>query len=288
MRNTLVGVLLAVAATPHLAAQEFLIKTEVRLVEIHATVLESGKRYVPGLSQDAFEILDEGKPQPITIFEADSAKLACAIVLDTTGSMQKSLPGVKNAIARFIDEFREPDAVSVYTFSDNLRCLQPFTEDKRMARQAIFSTRANGQTALFNALSQVIGDLEGANGKRTVLLFTDGDDNASAINAAAVITHARKAGVPIYAVASGGALDNKRLLEQLAELGESTGGRSFELKNPKDAGEVFAEIMADLRHTYLLAYKPPGEASGEWRNVSVNVRGIKRPIVRAKTRYLSQ
>jgi VWFA-related protein len=286
MRTTIAIALLAVsAAAADLAAQADF-TTEVRLVEIHATVLEAGKRYVPGLGRDAFEVLDEGAPQAITVFEADSAKLACAIVLDTTGSMQRALPAIKNAIAQFIDEFRELDEVSVYAFSSSLTRLQELTGDKRLAKQAVLSARADGQTALFNAVSQVIGDLEDANGKRTLLLFTDGDDNASAINAAHVIGQARKAGVPIYAVASGQALSNKELLKQLEELGSSTGGRSFELQKSKDAGEVFAEIMRDLRHTYLLAYKPPSDARGKWRNVTVNVRGLKKPVVRSKTGYM--
>src|SRR5918912_514434 len=78
-------------------------KSEVRLIEVYATVLDHKGNYLKGLTRDSFEVLDNGAPQPIVAFESEASDLSCAILLDTTGSMEQALPEVKNAVVRFID-----------------------------------------------------------------------------------------------------------------------------------------------------------------------------------------
>ena len=84
------------------------------MVEVYATVLDHRGRYLDGIPREHFRISDNGQPQPIVAFEGNTAGLTCAMLLDTTGSMRDSLPTVKNAISRLIDEFRDEDSVAIY------------------------------------------------------------------------------------------------------------------------------------------------------------------------------
>ena len=155
------------------------IKVNVRLVEVYATVLDHKGKYVDGLKKDDFRVLEDGKPQKISSFESNSDALSCAILLDTTGSMREALPRVKNSVVRLIDELSPEDAVAIYTFDDHLTVRQDFTTDKAAAKRAVQRTRAEGATALFDAISEASEELAKRLGKKAFIFFTDGDDNSS-------------------------------------------------------------------------------------------------------------
>jgi len=123
---------------------------ETRLVEVYATVADSKGRFVEGLQRDQFTVRDNGEPQPISVFEAGSRELSCAILMDTTGSMKGELPVVKSAILRFIDNLPDDAKVGVYTFANTLNTVQDFTTDRKAAKQGVLRTYAAGTTALFD------------------------------------------------------------------------------------------------------------------------------------------
>ncbi len=187
----------AVALTlPRAYPQEVLFRAEVKLVEVQVTVFEGKRRYVRGLTQDRFRVLDEGKPQPIVAFESELDDVLCTLLLDTTGSMKRTLPTLKNAVVAFIDRLRENDSVAVYGFSNGVSQLQAPTRDKRAAKRAVLATRAVGNTAMFDAVSHVTADLAAQRGKKALIVFTDGDDNASVLNAQAAVNRAHRRGFP--------------------------------------------------------------------------------------------
>ena len=126
-----------------------------RLVEVYATVTDGRGRYVDNLTRGDFSILDQKNPQNITAFEPQSNEVSCVLLLDTTGSMQNALPALKNAALRLISELRPEDSVAVYTFSESVTELQPFTTDKAAAKRAVLHTQAFGETALYDALARV-------------------------------------------------------------------------------------------------------------------------------------
>ncbi len=260
----------------------------VQLVEVHVTVEDGRRGFVRGLTKDRFEVFDTGIPQEISVFEPDESGFSCALLLDTTGSMKRELPTLKRAILEFIDELRPNDSVAVYAFSTQLVEQQPFTTDKDEAKRAVLKTRAEGTTALFDSVYRVIEDLSDVEGKKGLLVFTDGDDNSSVLNARATIRKAKEIGVPIFAAAQGQALEDKALLGQINELCESTGGLAFEVRASKKARLVFAEISRSLKHAYLLGFQPKPSMKREWRTIGINVTGLKRPKVRAKSGYIAQ
>lgn len=259
-----------------------------RLVEVYATVFDRQDHRIGGLKEHEFDILDGGRPQRIEKFEASTDGLALTIVMDTTGSMRDSLPAVKNAISLLIDQMRAEDQVAVYGFAGSLERLQEFTRDKRAAKLAVRRTRAEGRTALFDALTRVSQELHARPGKKAVVVFTDGADNSSVLNLETASLRARKTGVPVYVVAQGEALNATKLMKTLEVLADKTGGQLFRAQKSSQMDEIFLAIASDLKFTYMLAYYPPTIGTGEWRPIRVSVKTDGRFRVRCKEGYFAE
>jgi len=210
----------------------------------------------------------------------------CAILLDTTGSMSASLPRLKNSVMNFIDELGPEDFVAIYTFTEQLVVQQDFTRDKDAAKRAVLRIRAGGRTALFNALSETAEAMRDQPGKKAMVVFTDGDDNASVLNSDAAVNRARIDGVPLFTVAEGEALNCAELKTVLKKLSQSTGGAAFEAPDPRSMDAIFERISRQLRHMYLLAYTPVlGPDEKDWRRIDVLVDQVQDARVRAKSGY---
>jgi VWFA-related protein len=272
-----------------LRAQEAVFRSDVQLVEVLAALHDDRGKYMDSVGKDSFEILDNGEPQTIVAFEAvaDTSRtpLSCAVLIDITGSMQEALPAVKNSVLKFIERLRPIDQVAVYGFSGRLLELQSFTLDKAAARQAVLRTRASGQTAVYDAVSELSSKVGQRNGRKAIVLFTDGDDNSSLLTPQSAVNRAKKAGVPIYTIAEGAAASSKKLTKQLETIAQLTGGLAYEASKLKDVDEVFASINEDLKHIYLLAYRPPAARSEEWRSIQLRLKGVKNYRVRAREGY---
>jgi VWFA-related protein len=263
-------------------------RADARLVEVYATVTDARGRYIDNLRADGFEVLDDGKPQPIKAFEPSSAGLRCALLLDATGSMQAALPALKNAALRLIAELREIDSVAVDSFSEAVVERQAFTKDKRAAKRAVLPAYPHGRTALYDALTEVAYSIAGHSGKKVIVVFTDGDDNQSSVTAEQAIRRAKLAGVPVYTIAQGAALNHPTLLKQLENISTTTGGLAFSIRDPRQIQTVFEHVASDLKHGYLLAYRPPETKSVEWRRIEVRLSGAKQHKVRAREGYYPQ
>lgn len=261
-------------------------RIDARLVQVYATVLDGKGHYVDGLRAEAFHVLDNGKEQKLKHFESEAQSMHCAILLDTTGSMTGAMASLKNSVVNFIDDLDPDDYVAIYTFTEQLEIQQDFTQDKDAAKRAVLRIRAGGRTALFNALSETAEAMRNQPGKKAMVVFTDGDDNASVLNADAAVNRARSDGVPLFTVAEGDAVDSSALKKVLCGLSASTGGAAFEVADQKNMEEIFQRISSQLRHMYLLAYTPtlePGDK--EWRRIDVQVAGMQDARIRAKSGY---
>jgi len=229
--------------------------------------------------------MESGKPQPAVAFEARSSSLSVALLFDTTGSMLNALPALKNAALRLLGELRPIDWVKVYSFSDAVTELLAFTRDKTAAKRAVLRTRAVGTTALYDALVRVNSDLASRSGKKVIVVFTDGVDNTSVLSTRAAIQRATRAGIPIYTIAQGEALQTPTLLKQLAAVSRVTGGVAFAIHDPAEIGLVFESVSQELTHGYLLAFHPPPVRDHAWRPIEVLLRGPKSRRVRAREGY---
>jgi VWFA-related protein len=262
------------------------IHVKARLVEVSATIFDNRGHFVDGLNSNDFEILENGQPEAIKYFESNAETLSCAILLDTTGSMSIALPRLENSVLQLIEQLGSGDSVAVYSFANQLVLRQEFTKDKTAAKRAVVGLRAEGSTALFDAVAETVQEVSQQPGKKAIVVFTDGDDNASVLTAQAAVNRALKNGVPLFTIAEGEATKSPKLKKLLADLSKSSGGETYEVKNLKDIDEVFHRISNELRHIYLLSYQPPHEpADGKWRKIDVRVNNSKDYRVRAKEGY---
>jgi VWFA-related protein len=264
------------------------IKATVRLVEAYATVSDQQGNPVDGLTKDRFQILDNGLPQQIIHFEAESEDLSVAILIDTTGSMRDTLGGVRDAISNFLDQMRPQDSAAVFEFKSSLIPLQEFTTDKAAAKQAVLRTRSAGETALFDALAEVSTAIRYRPGKKAIVLFTDGGDNASTLRAEDAVRTALKTGAPIFAVAEGSALTDSRLMKALTSVAERTGGRCYRARASNEVGRVFADLQDELKHVYLFSYSPPSADQANWRTITINILGNGNYRIRGKRGYFPE
>jgi len=265
--------------------QDTVFHSDVGLVQVYASVLDKHGDPLPSLSRERFRVLDNGKPQELVGFEGADDKVSCALLVDITGSMDEFLPVLKNAVVRFADELRQEEEVGVYTFNTSVRLAQPFTSDRKLIKQAVLQIRARGSTALFDAISGVSHDLQLRTGKKAMVLFTDGADNASMLTAPGAARRARLSGVPIYAIAEGDALTNPALMETLKALAADSGGLVFRLERSNEIDAVFSTIVRDMSNTYLLAWKLPENAGHALRRVGISVIGVPGVRIRAKQSY---
>jgi Ca-activated chloride channel homolog len=273
------------------SAQETpIFKSDVRLVEVYVTVFDHGGHPVDGLHREQFEVRDDGAAQPIQVFESSETPLSCALLLDTTGSMAAAIPALRNAAREFVGQLRPKDSVAIYAFTDHVDELSGFTEDRAAARRALSRLRAAGRTALFDAISQVALNLERRPGKKVIVVLTDGGDNASTLNRQSAATRARKAGVPVFAIAQGDALKDPAAAKLLHELAQATGGRMYKADHDKDIDNVFSAIADDLQSGYLLAFHPPSqEKPTPWHELQISVKDTLKPLtVRARTGYAGE
>ncbi len=280
--------MLAAAVKPafRLAGQPPVFRAEARLVEIHATVCDGRGRYVSGLKGGDFLIRDGGQAQAAEIFESAESPISLGFLLDITGSMAEALPVVKRACVEMLDQLRAEDQVAVYAFNERFECVQDFTADRRAAA-AIRKLQAAGRTALFDSLTRASIHPAGRKGKRSLVVLTDGNDNASSLTMESALRRARREAIPIYCVAQGDALRSSKLMETLERIAGATGGSAFRLDKLSKTEEIFAHIGRDLLASYLLAYRPqPG--NGEWRPIEVRVRGKKDARVRCREGYFAE
>ncbi|MDR3701103.1 MAG: VWA domain-containing protein [Candidatus Sulfopaludibacter sp.] len=263
---------------------EAVFRTTARLVQVFATITDSKGRYVDGLTREQFTLFDNGKVTPVTAFESETSDLSLALLLDTTESMQASLPALKRAALKIIGSLRSSDSVAVYALSGGLTELQPFTTDKDAAARSVLKTEPGGLTALYDGLVRVARDIAGRTGKKAIVVFTDGDDNISTLPAETAILRAKATGVPIYTIARGTDLHEKTLGE-LAAISQSTGGTSFTLHASSEIGNVFEKVFQDLMHGYVLAFQPAEAEGHDWRPVEVVLKDPKGRKVRARDGY---
>jgi len=288
----IVPVVVALALSVTLAAQQK-IKVSTNSVPVYVTVLNSDKHLIPDLTQDDFEILDNTKPQTINVFENKPTPITVAVMLDTSGSMTLAIDFVKDGAEQFLLRLLPGDQAQVGEFNDKIR-FHPgtFIDDRDRLVYLLKNELDFGYpTRLWDAVDESIDRLEPMDGRRVVLVFTDGDDSASKTALAHVMDHARAKDVMIYAIGLVNEYFNgqQRVRSQpdrgLKRLAEDTGGSYFELKRTADLGETFTRVAEELHSQYVLGFSPE-TMDGKVHKLDVRVKK-NGSIARARKSYLA-
>lgn len=242
-------------------------------IEFSATAVDGRE---PSLSADDLTVIEDGVPQVVESFEEALAPISLAMVLDTSGSMRRSMASVQQAARSFVTALRPADPLALFRFSDNVVAEHEFSDRRQTTLDAIDRLQAVGGTALFDALYTSMTALGRREGRRAIVLLSDGRDEdnpgtgpGSAHSLADVLALLRESNTVVYAIGLGANVDREALVK-LAEL--SGGAASFPAEPDALEGE-FRRVIADLRRRYLLAYvSTNSRRDGAWREVVVTTR----------------
>jgi VWFA-related protein len=305
------------------------VRTNVALVQLNVGVVDPRGRAVTSLSRNDFTVYEDGVKQPILHFEPTYAPFSLVLLLDTSGSTVNFRQQFKQAAWRFLDALAPEDRVAVIQFNAKVKSLAGFSTDRKKTAYAIQIADGAGETHFYDALKYALNELdkEGDKRRKAIVVMTDGldtqmrnSDRASlakvqtdeeaiaAIDAKAsgllnaVLTAADRQGVSIYPLAlpSG---DPKRLplpdpvitgiysaaRTRLQTLADRSGGRLNEIHKLEQMAQLYAEVAAELRALYTVAYQARGERArdGKWHAIKIEVDQPEL-IVRTKPGYYSR
>jgi VWFA-related protein len=246
-----------------------------------------------GLAATDFNILDDGQPRSILDFRNDTSPVSVAILLDTSGSMRIApKPELSAEMGRLLlTSLAEGiDAAGLFVFDKTVRIKQPFTTDFAPVRAALADVQPFGATSLYDAIAETSEQLSTRAGRRALIVITDGIDTSSERTAAEVSVAASTIDMPVYVLALG-ALAQDLAAEpagkpqdasaNLSDLARWSGGAFKAVKTPVEAGIAAKDIIAELRHQYLLAFEP--HSSAGWH--SIEIRAKRRLTLQARTGY---
>lgn len=273
----------AAAAAQQAPAQshpETTLKVDVKLVNVYVTVTDAHGSPVGGLKKDNFNVLEDGTLQTISVFDKESAlPLSIALAIDTSLSTRHDLPLEQASAKRFARDIMRPvDALSVFSFSEAIS-QSPFgyTSDVRRIEEGIDHIRLGAATALFDAVYLTSRSLDRRQGRKVLVLITDGGDTMSKMDYQQAARAAEEAEALVYSIivvpienSAGRETGGEHALIQLSE---DTGGRYYYATSMSQLDEAFHQISDELRTQYLLAYYPSQRASNsEFRRIQVEVK----------------
>jgi VWFA-related protein len=257
---------------------------DVDVVQFTAVVTDGG-RFVKGLTRDDFKVYDNDRPQQITSFESENIGLEMVAALDVSSSMREALPRLKDSSKRFLGSLRSGDQVTLLAFNDVVYTLATRTKDQSARVAAIDRMRAWGGTALYDVVVDGLARLGRQAGRRSMLLFSDGDDQSSHASLEAAVARAESSDATIYAIGQGRAIRARDLQTVLSKFATMSGGRAFFTEDVNRLDRFFEEILEDLSNQYLVSYSyPDGDRDGQWHKIRVEVAGGKYQV-RARPGY---
>ncbi|HEU4635406.1 MAG TPA: VWA domain-containing protein [Edaphobacter sp.] len=259
------------------------IRVQSRLVNIAVSVMDKNGAPVGGLSKEDFAIAEDGKPQKITYFDRESSTpLSIVLAIDASKSVLRDERLEKTAATHFVNALlREQDELDLMDFSDTVREIVPFTNEKKRIERGLNELQPGDETALYDAIflasDRLLQTRNDAGRRRVVVVITDGEDTAKHSRYSEALEQAQRAGAIIYPIIivpvwqdAGRNTGGEHALIQMAM---DTGGKYFYVEDKKDLEPAFARVSDDLRTQYVLGYyAPPSRRDDSFRSVKVQIK----------------
>jgi Ca-activated chloride channel family protein len=272
------------------------IQMDVSLALVNVTVTDPYNRLVTGLEKENFRVFEDNTEQEVVHFSSEDVPISIGVIFDMSGSMSDKVEKARQAAVQFFKTANPRDEFFMVTFNDRAQLVSPFTTSVEDLQNSMLTSTAKGSTALFDGIYLGLSEMRGArNGKRALLIISDGGDNHSRYNEVDIRNFVKEADCQLYAIGVYDRGDMARTREEslgptlLAELAETTGGRMFPVGSLNDLPDIAAKIGMELRNQYVLGYRPSNEAhDGTWRKIKVKLvppRGLPPLNVYAKTGY---
>jgi len=264
------------------------------LVVLHVSVRDRRGAYVSGLTQDAFNVIEDGRAQTVSLFTDTDTPATIGLLIDSSGSMYQHRALTIDGASAFAEASHPQDEIFALAFNEHVSAVlpaaAPFTNDSRVLRGALEQGIASrGRTALYDAISKGVDYLARGNRERKVLVvLSDGGDNASRTTRDDAVHRAQASNAVIYTIGliEDGSRDANPAL--LKELSQESGGESFRPRDSRGIGNALSRIAGDIRHTYTIGYTSTNTTrDGAFRSVRVVVTAPPgRPlVVRSRTGY---
>jgi Ca-activated chloride channel homolog len=275
------------AQTPQQTPQQApVFKSGTQVVSLFVTVADAEKRLVPDLVQDDFEVFDNDKSQPIVYFDNSIHPISVVAMLDTSGSMTLTLDLLRRAAEQFVIRLLPEDKGRVGAFNDKIQFSSRFTNDRDELVSDIKELDYGNGTRLWDAVGASLDELKGIDGRRVILVFTDGDDTESHTSLGKVTDRARADEVMIYAIGlESNYFNGQRMVRSkpdggLRKIADETGGGYYELTKAADLSPTFTHIAYELHSQYVIGFTPTA-LDGRVHKLTVR---LKKPGMTARAR----
>jgi Ca-activated chloride channel family protein len=260
----------------------------VDLATFAATITDKKGNIVTDLTRDDFEVLEDGKKQAIEYFangDGDtSPAMHLGLMVDASGSMQTDMKLAQSAAIKFLNRLPAAEDITLVDFDTQVRITRYPQRDFARLVERIRQRKADGWTALYDALGTYLDGADSQEGRKVMVMYTDGADSRSALSFPETMTLLKAAQVTVYAI---GLVENTgsariQLQMTLRQIAEATGGQAFFPTAMRDVESAYDKVLAEIKGQYHLGYLSTNTATdGAWRKVEIRV---KRPDLRIRTR----
>ena len=298
------------------------IHVNVVLVQLNVAVTDRNGNYISGLKPEDFIISEDKIPEKIATFEegneptrqlisgAPSKDAASTersanspatgpstglsspeitgakvfVLFDTSNYMYRGFVFAQDAISDFIRQLADANQLAFYSYSRNLSRAVSLTPDRAQLLRGVRSTVAGDDAALYNSLLLTVKDAAGITGKKAIVVFSNGPDNASLVPPEDVAELAQSTGTIIYMVSTRAAESDPTSTAVFERMSKATGGKAYFSKSWGDEARAFSSIREDLAHLYSLSYYPQPNPNRGWRTISVRLSGDRLQKYHVRTR----
>lgn len=259
-------------------------RVRAEAVLVPAIVTSRGE-FVRGLTQQDFDVFEDGVQQSIASLASEDAPLELVLAVDISGSMEPAMDDVRVAVKHLMSRLRPGDGATILGFNDTTFLVAEREKDPRTREAAVDLLTPWGGTALYDATVRALDLVSREFGRKGVVLFSDGDDRNSLTHRDTALARVQASDAMLYTVGYGAGSTVPRLRSSLEDYARATGGRAFFPRQASDLDGVFAQVVAELSNQYVLSYSSTNAAQdGKWRDIRVQVR-TGRYDVRARRGY---
>jgi len=261
------------------------VRTDAVLVPV---IVTHHGRFVGGLREQDFEVLEDEKPQQVATISSEDSPLDLIVAIDISGSMEDALPDVKNAVKQLLAKLRPGDAVTLLGFNDTTFVVAEREKNRQVREAAVDLLSAWGGTALYDATVRALDLVTRQTGRKGVVIFSDGDDRNSLTARDVAMSRVQASDAMLYTVGFGAGATVPELHARLESYAKATGGRAFFPRRAQDLDAIFDQIVAEMSNQYVLSYSSTNIAQdNKWRDIKVRVRTGDYTI-RARQGYRAQ